>query len=192
MPPAPASPSDEALVTRTLSGDATAFRALVERYEGQVAATVIGMLGPGADAEDVGQETFVRLYESLGRFRGDAALGTYLTRIAINQCLKHLRRKQSWMRRIVGESQLAAPLPDPPDPDAPDLADRDRDALVQRAVQALPAKHRSVVVLRMLRELSTNETAEVLGIPPGTVMSRLSRALASLRGPLAALAPPAS
>ncbi|MEM1057556.1 MAG: sigma-70 family RNA polymerase sigma factor [Bacteroidota bacterium] len=167
-------------------GNPDAFRALVERYEAQVAATVIGMLGRGPDADDVGQETFVRFYESIDRFRGEAALGTYLTRIAINQCLKTIRRRRSWTRRFIGEAQLDAPLPDPPAPDTTvDLDNRERDALVHRAVQALPPKHRAVVVLRMIRELSTNETAEALGVPPGTVMSRLSRALAQLREPLA-------
>ena len=178
---------DEALIARALEGDGPAFRVLVERYEGQVAATVIGMVGRGADADDIGQETFVRFYHSLDRFRGDASVGTYLTRIAINQCLQHLRRRRSWTRRFVGESDLEAALPDRAEDAVPALEDGERSALVHRAVRALPAKHRSVVVLRMLRELSTNETAEVLGVPPGTVMSRLSRALASLRAPLAAL-----
>ncbi|SVD24097.1 uncharacterized protein METZ01_LOCUS376951, partial [marine metagenome] len=76
--------TDTAFIDRAREGDETAFRVLVERYEPQVAATVVGMLGPGDEADDVGQETFVRFYRALAKFRGDAALGTYLTRIAMN------------------------------------------------------------------------------------------------------------
>ncbi|MEM8599557.1 MAG: sigma-70 family RNA polymerase sigma factor [Bacteroidota bacterium] len=190
MPVAPVPPpSDAALIRQVRQGDPRAFRVLVERYEGQVAATVIGMLGRGPEADDVGQETFVRFYEALDRFRGEASVGTYLTRIAINQSLKALRKRRSWTRRFVPQSRLAAPLPDPPDPTtALDHLDRrERETLVHEAVQALRPKHRAVVVLRMLQGLSTNETAAALGIPPGTVMSRLARGLAALREPLADL-----
>ena len=97
--PHAAQPPDEELLARAGNGDHGAFRMLVERYEGRVAATVIGMLGPGQEADDVGQETFIRLYESLDTFRGDAKLSTYITRIAINQSLKALRRRKRWTRR---------------------------------------------------------------------------------------------
>ena len=76
------------------TGDDQAFRQLVERYEGQVAATVVGMLGAGAEAEDVGQDVFIRFYESLDKFRGDSAVGTYLTRIAINLSLNAVERRK--------------------------------------------------------------------------------------------------
>ncbi|MEM9998526.1 MAG: sigma-70 family RNA polymerase sigma factor [Bacteroidota bacterium] len=186
--PAPP-PSDEVLIRQVREGETWAFRVLVERYEGRVAATVIGMLGRVPEADDVGQETFIRFYESLDRFRGDSGVGTYLTRIAINQSLKALRSQRSWTRRFVPRSHLATPPPEPADTVTAfdHLNRRERVALVTQAVQGLAPKHRAVVVLRMLQGLSTNETAAALGVPPGTVMSRLSRALASLKGPLAAL-----
>ena len=87
-------PSDLELTRRARDGDDHAFRELVDRYESRVAATVVGMLGPGPDAEDVGQETFIRFHAALGRFRGEAALGTYLTRIAINLSLNASKRRQ--------------------------------------------------------------------------------------------------
>ena len=83
--PESARSSEDKLLERARQGDERAFRQLVERYEGLVAATVIGMLGPGPDAEDVGQETFIRFNRALKSFRGDSSVGTYLTRIAINQ-----------------------------------------------------------------------------------------------------------
>ena len=85
---------DTALIDRARAGDEAAFRGLVERYESQVAATVVGMLGPGDEADDVGQETFVRFYQALSKFRGEAALGTYLTRIAMNLSLNAIKRRQ--------------------------------------------------------------------------------------------------
>src|SRR5258708_5170115 len=105
---------DRELVSRAALGDEDAFRAIVERHEQAVARTVTAMLGEGDDADDVGQETFVRLFGALPRFRGEAELRTYLTRIAVNLCCDALerRRKRSGWLRIGGtddESSLAAP-----------------------------------------------------------------------------------
>ena len=98
--PHAAEPTDEVLLDAAGRGDPRAFQLLVERYEGRVAAVVVSMLGPGPDADDVGQETFIRLYKSIDRFRGDASLGTYITRIAINQSLKALKRRKKWRERF--------------------------------------------------------------------------------------------
>lgn len=169
-------PRDEELLDQARGGDQRAFRLLVERYEGKVAATVIGMLGRGPEADDVGQEVFVRLYKSLDRFRGDASLGTYLTRIAINQSLKAIKRRQSWSKRFLNwEPDLVA------DQHGDDFAqDLDRSSLVERALDSLSPDHRAVTVMRLMEGYSTKETAEILDIPEGTVMSRLSRALKNL------------
>lgn len=169
-------PRDEELLDQARSGDQRAFRLLVERYEGKVAATVIGMLGRGPEADDVGQEVFVRLYKSLDSFRGDSSLGTYLTRIAINQSLKAIKRRQSWSRRFLNwEPDLVA------DRHADDFEeDVDRASLVGRALDSLSPDHRAVTVMRLMEGYSTSETAEILDIPEGTVMSRLSRALKNL------------
>jgi RNA polymerase sigma-70 factor, ECF subfamily len=161
-------PSDDALLTRARLGDAAAFRALVERYQSTVASVVIGMLGRGADADDVGQETFVRFHAALGDFRGDASLGTYLCRIAMNLSLNALKQRKRFALRFV--SRDASPVP---------LAEPEVEA------HELGEKQRPVVVLRMLHEFSTNETASMLQLPPGTVMSRLARGLAELERLLA-------
>jgi len=172
--------SDDHLVQRAREGDAGAFRQLVERYEGQVAATVIGMLGRGEDAEDVGQETFIRFYRSLDKFRGEASVGTYLTRIAINQSLKMIRKRKSRAGRFAGSADEALVAPEPIGDLAEEIDERERKRLVHDALQHLGPEHRAVVVLRMLQGYSTKETAELLGVPSGTVMSRLSRALDGL------------
>ena len=170
---------DETLLDRARQGDDVAFQRLVERYEGRVAATAVGMLGPGMEAEDVGQETFVRLYRSLDRFRGDSALGTYLTRIAINLSLTSLKRRKSsrWQPEEAADlEQAATRVWDPHE----ELERGQRAARVRWAIGTLRPGQRAVVVLRMIDGYSTRETAEILELPPGTVMSRLSRAMKKL------------
>jgi RNA polymerase sigma-70 factor (ECF subfamily) len=169
-------PSDDELLDLARAGDRKAFRLLVERYEPKVAATVIGMLGNVPEADDVGQEVFVRFYRSIDRFRGEASLGTYLTRIAINQSLKAIKRRQSWSSRFsrldsVAESRIATDG---------EVEKVERSELVQRALSQLKPDHRAVAVLRLMEGYSTREVAEILGVPQGTVMSRLSRAVSAL------------
>jgi len=179
--------SDDALIERARDGQAWAFRRLVERYEGRVAATVVGMLGPGGEADDVGQETFIRFYEALDQYRGEAQLGTYLTRIAINQSLKALQRRKRWTDRFWSRDEA----PDgararEPSVDGEDaITSSERSALVHRALGQLSDDHRAVAVLRLLDGYSTRETAEILDIPEGTVMSRLYRASSHLETLLA-------
>lgn len=174
-------PSDLELTRRARDGDDHAFRELVERYQGRVAATAVGMLGPGPDAEDVGQETFIRFHAALGRFRGEAALGTYLTRIAINLSLNASKSRQKARWRFWSLDSDDDPAPAPVT-DGAALQDRaDTRAEVQAAVQQLKPDHRAVVVLRMIQGYSTRETAEALGLPEGTVLSRLSRGMANLK-----------
>jgi RNA polymerase sigma-70 factor (ECF subfamily) len=172
--------SDQALIERAREGDDAAFRDLVERYESRVAATVIGMLGPGDEAEDVGQETFIRLYRSLDRFRGDSSLGTYLTRIAINLSLTALKKRKRRMSRFVRQDETERDRPEA-SWDPRDQIERSEDIRrVRAAVTRLAPNHRTVIVLRMIDGYSTKETAEILGIPAGTVMSRLARAMERL------------
>lgn len=178
---ATAAPSDSALVAAAREGDRWAFRQLVQRHEDQVAATVVGMLGPGAEADDVGQQVFIRFYEALDQFRGEAALGTYLTRIAINLSLNELKRRRRWHRRFLSRDAAEAPLPEPPADGPAAINARERAALVQQAVRQLKPKHRAVVVLRLIDGYSTRETAGILDIAEGTVLSRLARAKDALR-----------
>ena len=179
------SPSDAELIARAREGDDRAFQALVERYEGAVAATAIGMLGDGDDADDVGQETFIRFHRALGSFRGESSLKTYLVHIAMNLSLNALRRRRRLLARFVSrdETEIDAPAPSPgPDGEVDALELR---AFVRAAVARLHEKHRAVVVLRMFQDCSTKETARILGVPEGTVLSRLSRAMKELEQHLA-------
>lgn len=175
-------PADDDLIQRSLAGSEPAFRMLVERYESTVAGVVVGMLGRGDEADDVGQEVFVRFYRSMARFRGDAALGTYLTRIAINQSLKALRKRERWFERFLSRDAQDAPLDGVADSDpAADLQGSELAERLQGVLARLSPEHRAVVVLRVMEGFTTRETADMLGVPEGTVMSRLKRGLEKMR-----------
>jgi RNA polymerase sigma-70 factor (ECF subfamily) len=176
--------SDEALLNRARQGDAIAFRDLVERYEPVVATVVIGMLGPGDDADDVGQETFIRFHAALSRFRGDASLRTYLQTIAMNLSRNALKRRRRSALRLVSRDQVSTAAEEPA-VDAYNPESTERISVVRRAIATLDDRQRSVVVLRLLVGLSTRETARMLRLPEGTVMSRLARGVAALHQRLA-------
>ena len=175
--------TDEALVDAARNGSEAAFRELVERYEDRVASVVIRMLGDTAEAEDAGQETFIRFYRSLHGFRGQASVGTYLTRIAINLSLTELkkrRRRSIFVPFTPPGTEHDAPEMDYADPAASAEYDDTGDR-VQKALNQLKPEFRSVIVLRLMEGYSTKETAEILGLPIGTVLSRLRRAQEKLK-----------
>jgi RNA polymerase sigma-70 factor (ECF subfamily) len=172
---------DAQLIQASIQGDENAFKMLVERYQSQVAATVIGMLGPGQEAEDTGQETFIRFYQNLRQFRGDSSVATYLTRIAMNLSLNKLKKKrkmQSRFRQPVENFEQTIADPDFKSYD-------NTKELIQQALDQLKPEFRSVIVLRFFQEYSIREISEVLKIPQGTVLSRLARAQKKLHGILA-------
>lgn len=181
-------PADEELLERACRGEDRAFALLVDRYQGIVAATAIGMLGPGDDAEDVGQETFIRFHRSMDRFRGESSIATYLTRIAINLSLTTLKRRKRWSERFKASERGLDNVAGENDPER-DLERQRRAEWVQRAIQTLSLKHRTVVVLRLIDGYSTRETAQILNVPQGTVMSRLARAMDSLESELKEMEP---
>jgi RNA polymerase sigma-70 factor, ECF subfamily len=170
--------TDKELLQSSRSGDVAAFGELVRRYESKVAATVVGMLGAGNEADDVGQETFIRFYNALRNFREEASVGTYITRIAINLSLNELRRRKR--RRFFFKA--TDPENEAEQPAADDTSDHfDKKEIIERAMETLDPKFRAVVALRLVEGYSTKETAKILGIPVGTVLSRLLRAQKKLQ-----------
>lgn len=172
---------DDELIARARAGDDRAFALLVERYESVVAATVIGMLGPGEDADDVGQETFVRFHRALHDFRGDSSVKTYLVHIAMNLSLNALKRRRRSLLRFVRGEEAVSEIPEHRPGPQDRLESRETRERVRRAVMGLSEHHRAVVVLRMFNGYSTREVAGILGVAEGTVMSRLSRAMKELQ-----------
>lgn len=171
--------TDRELIKKARAGDDKAFEELVRRYESQIAATVHGMLGNVDVADDVGQEVFIRFHKNMSRFREDAALATYLTRIAINLCINELnrRKRRSLLFKSPEEANLLEPSGTPDD----SIVRNERKEIVQTAIQELEPKFRSVVVLRLIEGYSTEETAKILEIPLGTVLSRLARSQKKLK-----------
>jgi RNA polymerase sigma-70 factor (ECF subfamily) len=185
--------SDWELVQRARQDDREAFRELVERYQRKIAALALGMLRNREDALDIVQETFTKAYQSLDRFKGDAAFYTWVYRIAYNLCVDHQRRgaKQPQLSldmEAPGQAASVA-IPDGPRPDQP--FDRARDAeigrRVQEAIRELTPDHRAVILLRELEGLSYEEISQVLECPKGTVMSRLHYARRQLQARLRGL-----
>ncbi len=166
---------DQELVEAVANGNHQAFATIVKKYETMIAKVAIGMLGNAADADDVGQETFIRFYRSLRQFKGDSSLGTYLSRIAINLSLNALKKRKS-QRWLSFEDKFDS---HPKTDDA--FKQSDTAELINKALEKLEPEFKSVVVLRLMQGFSTKETAQILGLPLGTVLSRLSRAQEKLR-----------
>lgn len=165
--------TDETLVEKSRNGDELAFKELVIRHERKVAGVVHSMLGSTPEAEDVGQEVFVRFYQALDKFKGESLVSTYLIRIAINLSLNEIkRRKRRGLLFTREEEGRYAKAPD----DKSDMKE-----IVTYELSRLDPDFQSVVTLRMIEGYSTEETAEILGIPLGTVLSRLSRAQKKLK-----------
>lgn len=172
---------DSALVEQVLRGDEHAFRRIVEENLDAVSRTVTGMLGPSAEVDDVVQDVFIKLHANLATFRGDATLRTFITRMAINRSLDVLRqrKRRRWLQSWGLSSELDAAGWATPAPTS--LEQKDLDLRLRGALNTLPEKQRTVVVLRLVEGLSTEETAQVLDIKYGTVLSRLKRATDHLR-----------
>ena len=167
------------LVKAALEGDKTAFGEIVERYRKMVARTVKGMLGDSVYSEDIGQEVFIKLYYSLPDFRGDSKLSTYIQRIAVNLTLNEIKRRKRFFSMFSQKGNNEMYEFEVPDHDTHER--RDAVELVNKALQAMDPKFRIVVTMRMLQGYSTKETAEILDLPLGTVLSRLSRAQEQLK-----------
>ena len=189
---APAADAPDAeLARRVASGDTAAFEALMRRHNRTLFRTARAILRDDAEAEDALQEAYLQAYQAIGTFRGEAKLTTWFARIVANESLMRLR-KQARRADIVplqpaavldGIDQIAdTDMGKSPERSAERLQMR---RLLEANIDALPDDYRTVFVLRAVEELSVEETAAVLGIPPATVRSRLFRARGLLREALA-------
>lgn len=185
---------ERALIQRCIAGDAVAFEPLVEKYRQRVWRLAYQVLHDREEAWDVAQEAFVRAFHSLPSFRGQSAFYTWLFRITVNVATDRHRQRGAQARAFgperVTEEEWARSTPDPgrgPDQEAARAEQRER---IRRALDALPPKARTIIMLSDVEGLSYREIAEVLNCPIGTVMSRLHNArkrLKGLLGPMLAL-----
>ncbi len=171
---------EDELVSASIGGDKQAFGVIVARYRKMVARTVKGMLGDSIFAEDVGQEVFIKLFYSLADFRGESKLSTYIQRIAVNLTLNEIKRRKRFFSMFSQKGNNEMHEIEVADHDTEEK--REASEIVHKALQKMDPKFRIIITMRMLQGYSTKETAEMLELPLGTVLSRLSRAQEQLKG----------
>jgi RNA polymerase sigma-70 factor (ECF subfamily) len=184
-------PSDATLIARCKNADTTAFNEIVARYKTKIYNYLYRMVGSAEDAEDLTQEVFVRMYTSIGAFRAEASLSTWLFRIAGNLCVDSYRRKKKEKGLI---SSLDTPLSEGDGDegttrDVPDwkmapetvFGQKELGGQITAALEKLPLKLRTAVVLYDIEGLSYDEIAVIENVPLGTVKSRIFNARVALR-----------
>jgi len=187
MKPAPAPPiavpsDDIELVRRALARDDTAFRIIMERHNRRLYRIARGILRNDTEAEDVVQEAYVSAFTHLDGFRGDSSLATWLARITMNEALGRLRRERLAVDLDTFEAQRTEAqiiqFPQTVTSDDPErtMAQREILQLVERATDNLPEIFRIVFITRVIEGMSVEETADLLGLRPETVKTRLHRA----------------
>jgi RNA polymerase sigma-70 factor (ECF subfamily) len=173
--------SETELIRGLRQGEAAAFHALVDGYADRLHGLAYSLLGNAADADDAVQETLAGVYRSIGSFRQDAALWTWLVQILVRQAARIQR--SSWRRKVIKlpADALEGAAGSHPSPQ------RGVDARIdlQTAMEKLAPENRQILVLRELEQMSSQQIAVVLGVPIGTVESRLYRARLELRQKLA-------
>jgi RNA polymerase sigma-70 factor (ECF subfamily) len=191
-PPAQADSPELSLIRRIQNGEANRFYELVRPYERAVFLAALSLVKNDADAEDVAQEAVLKAFKNIARFRGEAKFSTWLIQIAINEAKMKLRKDRRDRYDSIEEGQVA----DDGDYIPRDFADWREipsEALAQKelrealtaALNSIPEKYRTVLVLRDVQQLSIAETAQVLGISEANVKTRLSRARLQMRDALA-------
>jgi RNA polymerase sigma-70 factor (ECF subfamily) len=188
MPVTSQTGTDESvLLAQSREGDTRAFAELVRRYEGKIFRLAQHITQNREDAEDVLQETFMKSYEHLDQFKGDSKFYTWIVRIAVNQALMKLRRRKtdksvSLDEQIdTGEDTIVREIAAWDEDPEQQYSREELGSILDRAIQSLEPPYRSVFVLRDIDELSTEETAEALGLSVPAVKSRLLRARLQLR-----------
>ena len=167
------------LVLRIQAGSREAFEELLDAYETRVYRLALRLTDSISDAEDVTQEIFLAVYKSLGNFRGNSALGTWIYRVAMNHCLEFRRKRR--LDTLPLDEEIALVSQDWRHDPVQSADKRELSAKVEAAINCLSPLHRDVIVLHELQGLTYQEVAAALDVPVGTVKSRLSNAFRRLR-----------
>jgi RNA polymerase sigma-70 factor (ECF subfamily) len=167
--------SDTDLLSAHVAGDPTAFTTLVRRHRDRLGAVALRTTGEPEEAADALQDALLSAHRSAATFRGDAQVTTWLHRIVVNACLDRLRRAKARQTVPLPEHDSAHPI-EPSDP----LGRRELAWEIDRALRTLPDEQRAALVLVDVEGYSVDETADLLGIPSGTVKSRCARGRAKL------------
>lgn len=177
---------DENLVQRCQEGDLDAFDQIVEEYSQKVYNLTYRMIGNPADASDLSQEVFVRVYRSLNNFRGESSFSTWLYRIATNVCLDEIRRRNRksaipLKQRICIDDEQCRDIPDWSTVPETIVQSKELQEEIQGMINSLNPEYRLVIILRDIQGYSYAEIGEIINCSIGTVKSRLSRARKSLK-----------
>lgn len=182
--------TDQELVDLARGRNEAAVRAITQRYNRRLFRIARSILRNDAEAEDVVQETYVRAFTGLDTFRGDAAFGTWITRIALNEALGRLRKQRTTVDwEAYGANRPQAEIIHFPasaaggDPERA-MAQGEVRAVLEQAIDALPESFRIIFVARIVEGMSVKETADLFGLQPETVKTRLHRARRLLRAEL--------
>jgi RNA polymerase sigma-70 factor (ECF subfamily) len=178
------SADDQKLIDRCLDGETGAFGELVRRYQDRLYNTVYRLVDNAEDAQDIVQDAFLNAYQSLDGFKGDSRFFTWLYRIAVNTAISHKRRQRVLLSIDTGRNGANSVQPlDASEYSRPGeaLERAEQEQRLQEALSRLSPEHRAVLVLKDLEGQKYEEMAEVLGVPIGTIRSRLHRARAELR-----------
>ena len=170
---------EQDLVARFRRGDDSAFDRIVEQHSAEIAALANRLLGWPGDVDDVVQEVFLAAFLALKRFRGDCRLRTWLFTITLNKCRSLRFRRRRFLPAVAESNPEIGIGPGRSSDEA--AMNEETFARVRRAVQALPAKYREVVVLKYLQGLDTAEACKLLGVTVNTMQVRLNRARNRLR-----------
>jgi RNA polymerase sigma factor (sigma-70 family) len=181
---------ERAIASSIAAGDRLAFECLMRRYNRRLYRLARATLRDRTEAEDALQDAYICAYRSIGQFRGEASLSTWLSRLVLNECLGRIRRsarRQNVISIVSPNIPIESTTMFANESDSPDkeLGRAQMRELLERKVDELPANFRAVFVLRSVEELSVDETAGSLGIPAETVRSRHFRAKTMLRESLA-------
>jgi RNA polymerase sigma-70 factor (ECF subfamily) len=184
---------DAVLITAFQEGDRTAFDKLVLKHKNKVFNLCYWVIGDYQEANDTAQETFIKVFRSLKKFRFDSSFSTWLFRIAVNTCKNRLNSSEFRQKKKTisldnpgdpaTERSLSQIKDEAPSPSI-ELERRERMMLIKEAIDSLPAEQKEVVVLRDIEGLSYDEIVDITGLNVGTLKSRLARARLNLRNRL--------
>jgi RNA polymerase sigma-70 factor (ECF subfamily) len=175
--------ADTDLISRAAGGDSSAFQALVERHRSMVYRVAYQFAGNHHDAEDIAQEVFIKVYRSLGRFRQDSQLTSWMYRIVMNACIDHRRRHRPAVAAPFGEEAEQRMLNTPEDMPGPEerAYAGELGQVLESEIGRLPNGQRVVFIMRHHQGMKLCEIAEALGLAEGTVKRQLHAAVHRLR-----------
>ncbi len=180
--------TDSEIIQQIVQGDRNMFRKLVERYQTLVFRTCMGFLHNKDDADDLAQEIFIQVYQTLPGFKGDASFSTWIYRIAVNASLNKTRKssKSLFIQRletvfgVEKNQEVSFQIPDNENPENILIHNEHRE-WVQKALNSLPENQRTAIVLSKYDDLSQREIAEIMNTTEGAVEALIQRAKANLR-----------